>query len=80
MIQQGWGLLDAKTRAQALHRIADSIERADPQDVAVLMTHEMGKPYPESVGEIANGGGLAVQSYFIFQDKLFARDHYPLSY
>ena len=56
--QQPWARLDAKTRASALHRIADSIERADPRDVGVLMTREMGKPYPESVGEIANCGAV----------------------
>ncbi len=56
--QKKWATLDAKTRANALHRIADSIECADPSDVGVLMTHEMGKPYPESVGEIANCGAI----------------------
>ena len=56
--QRGWARLDAKTRAGALHRIADRIERSDPRDVAVLMTREMGKPYPESVGEIANCGAI----------------------
>ncbi|MDH3387006.1 MAG: aldehyde dehydrogenase family protein [Gammaproteobacteria bacterium] len=56
--QQGWARLDAKTRASALHRIADRIERSDPREVAVLMTREMGKPYPESVGEIANCGAI----------------------
>jgi acyl-CoA reductase-like NAD-dependent aldehyde dehydrogenase len=56
--QQGWGQLDTKTRARALHQIADSIERTDPNDAAVLMTNEMGKPYPESIGEIANCGAI----------------------
>lgn len=55
---QAWAQLDAKTRASALHRIADRIERANPHDVGVLMTREMGKPYPESVGEIANCGAI----------------------
>lgn len=52
--QSSWAKIDSKTRASVLHRIADRIERAGPRDVAVLMTREMGKPYPESVGEIAN--------------------------
>jgi len=42
--QRAWKRLDAKTRATALHRLADSIERSDFHDVAVLMVREMGKP------------------------------------
>ncbi len=56
--QRKWAALDAKTRAGFLHRIADRIESADPEAVSVLLTKEMGKPYPESVGEIANCGGV----------------------
>ncbi len=56
--QRDWSRLDAKTRASALHRIADSIENSDASDIAILMTLEMGKPYPESIGEIANCGAV----------------------
>lgn len=52
--QTRWKRIDAKSRAKALHDIADRIERADWSAVAVLMTREMGKPYPESVGELEN--------------------------
>ncbi len=52
--QRDWGRLDAKSRAAALHRLADSIERTDFHDVALLMVREMGKPYPEATGELAN--------------------------
>jgi acyl-CoA reductase-like NAD-dependent aldehyde dehydrogenase len=34
--------------------VAQSIESTDKHDVALLMTREVGKPYPESVGELAN--------------------------
>lgn len=56
--QKKWVHLDAKTRANLLHTIADSIERTDPAETSILLTSEMGKPYPESVGEIANCGGI----------------------
>jgi acyl-CoA reductase-like NAD-dependent aldehyde dehydrogenase len=49
-----WSRLDAKRRAQFLHAVAQSIESTDKHDVALLMTREVGKPYPESVGELAN--------------------------
>jgi acyl-CoA reductase-like NAD-dependent aldehyde dehydrogenase len=52
--QRAWARLDAKSRAAALHRLADSIEQGDFHDVAVLMVREMGKPYPEATGELAN--------------------------
>jgi len=52
--QRAWKALDAKSRAAALHRLADAIEQADFHDVAVLMVREMGKPYPEATGELAN--------------------------
>ena len=52
--QQGWRCLDAKTRAQALHRLANRIEAEDFTQCAILMTREMGKPYPEAIGELAN--------------------------
>ena len=52
--QKGWARLDAKARAAALHRVAQHIEADDLTEVARLMTLEMGKPYPEAVGELAN--------------------------
>ena len=52
--EKSWKKVDAKTRAALLHRIADRIERHDFHDVAKLMTLEMGKPYPEAVGELFN--------------------------
>lgn len=52
--QRGWAALDLKTRAGLLHRIADSIERTSPREVAELMVGGMGKPYAEAVGELAN--------------------------
>ncbi len=52
--QSGWKTLDAKTRAQHLHRLANRIEAEDFTDCAILMSREMGKPYPEAIGELAN--------------------------
>ncbi len=49
-----WKRLDAKSRAKALHELASRIEAADHRPAAVLMSREMGKPYPEAIGEIAN--------------------------
>jgi acyl-CoA reductase-like NAD-dependent aldehyde dehydrogenase len=52
--QSGWKRLDAKTRAQHLHRLANRIEAEDITQCAILMSREMGKPYPEAIGELAN--------------------------
>ncbi len=49
-----WKAVDAKSRAKALHNLANAIEAADLRFCAELMTREMGKPYPESIGELAN--------------------------
>ena len=54
LAQQGWKQLDAKSRAKALHQVANAIETADHRRTAILMAREMGKPYPEAIGEIAN--------------------------
>jgi acyl-CoA reductase-like NAD-dependent aldehyde dehydrogenase len=54
--QTEWAGLDEKTRAAYLHDVADSIETADVEDAATLMTREHGKPFPEAEGEIANVG------------------------
>lgn len=56
--QKSWAQTDAKTRSALLHKIADSIENADHQAVAEIMSLEMGKPYPEALGEIANVGPI----------------------
>lgn len=52
--QTEWAQLDEKTRAGYLHDVANSLEESDFEEVAVLMTREHGKPYPESEGELAN--------------------------
>ncbi len=52
--QFGWKRLDAKSRAKQLHAVANAIEAADFTHCAELMVREMGKPYPEAIGEIAN--------------------------
>lgn len=52
--QAQWCVVDAKTRAGYLHHVADSIEKSDFHDVARLMTLQMGKPFPEAEGELAN--------------------------
>jgi acyl-CoA reductase-like NAD-dependent aldehyde dehydrogenase len=52
--QSTWKCVDEKSRSRALHQLADSIEHGDFEDVAKLMVSEMGKPYPEAVGELAN--------------------------
>ncbi|MCB9957530.1 MAG: aldehyde dehydrogenase [Rhodospirillaceae bacterium] len=52
--QRPWAATDARSRAAVLHRIANTIERMNPHAVARMMVEEMGKPYPEAVGELAN--------------------------
>lgn len=52
--QKHWKLTDAKTRATQLHSLANRIETADLSNCAILMSREMGKPYPEAIGELAN--------------------------
>ncbi len=52
--QAAWKRVDAKTRARVLHQLANTIETADHRPAAILMSREMGKPYPEAIGEIAN--------------------------
>ncbi len=51
-----WRKVDAKSRAALLHRLANAIEQdeATNREVARLMTLEMGKPFPEALGELAN--------------------------
>jgi len=52
--QRDWTRVDAKTRALLLHRVARSIQDDSHHDVAELMSREMGKPWGEALGEIAN--------------------------
>ncbi|MBR9862272.1 MAG: aldehyde dehydrogenase [Rhodobacteraceae bacterium] len=52
--QKLWAQTDAKTRAARLHQLANRIETHDMTDCAILMSREMGKPYPEAIGEVAN--------------------------
>lgn len=54
LAQSSWKQLDAKSRAQVLHRVANKIEASDMRRCGELMTREMGKPYPEAIGEVAN--------------------------
>lgn len=49
-----WAQVDAKSRAKALHDLANRIEATDLTDCAILMSREMGKPYPEAIGELQN--------------------------
>src|SRR5688572_18697583 len=58
MAQRAWAALDAKSRAAALHRVADAMEANAQGQVAELMTREMGKPYTEAVGELLNVGSI----------------------
>eukprot|EP01032_Pedospumella_encystans_P004112 gene4112-4863_t len=55
--QKQWKLIDAKTRATILHRVANRIEATDMRRCAELMVREQGKPYPEAIGEVANCAG-----------------------
>ena len=52
--QAEWKVVNAKSRAAILHGLANRIETADLTDCAILMSREMGKPYPEAIGELAN--------------------------
>jgi acyl-CoA reductase-like NAD-dependent aldehyde dehydrogenase len=52
--QKKWAAMDCKTRAGILHRVADAMEQADMTEIGVMMSREVGKPYPEAIGEIAN--------------------------
>lgn len=52
--QAQWKLVDAKSRAGILHALANRIETADLTECAIIMSREMGKPYPEAIGELAN--------------------------
>ena len=53
-----WARLDDKTRAQFLDAVAQFVATTDKHKVARIMTLEVGKPYPESVGELANAASV----------------------
>ena len=55
--QRSWARLDAKARSTLLHRVANRIEATDMRVCAEIMSREMGKPYPEAIGEVANCAG-----------------------
>ena len=52
--QAAWKHVDAKSRAKVLHTLANRIDATDFTECAILISREMGKPYPEAIGEIAN--------------------------
>jgi acyl-CoA reductase-like NAD-dependent aldehyde dehydrogenase len=52
--QRSWAALDVKTRSTLLHRVANRIETADMRVCAATISREMGKPYPEAIGELGN--------------------------
>lgn len=52
--QRDWARTDAKSRAALLHKVAQSIQEDSHHEVAELMSREMGKPWGEALGEIAN--------------------------
>lgn len=52
--QAHWKIVDAKSRARVLHDLANRIETSDLTNCAILMSREMGKPYPEAIGELQN--------------------------
>jgi acyl-CoA reductase-like NAD-dependent aldehyde dehydrogenase len=52
--QQLWKRTDTLSRARLLHAVADAIENSTIRsEVAQLMCREMGKPYPDAVGELS---------------------------
>ena len=56
--QAAWQVQDSKSRASLLHEVADRFEKRDLGPLAELLTREMGKPYIESLGELANVSGV----------------------
>jgi acyl-CoA reductase-like NAD-dependent aldehyde dehydrogenase len=52
--QQQWKRTDTQSRASLLHAVAHAIENSpDRSELAQLICREMGKPYPDAVGELA---------------------------
>jgi succinate-semialdehyde dehydrogenase/glutarate-semialdehyde dehydrogenase len=54
--QRDWAQTTGKERAAVLRRWYDLVQ-ANAEDLAVILTAEMGKPLPEARGEIAYGAG-----------------------
>ncbi|KNC20113.1 succinate-semialdehyde dehydrogenase [Arthrobacter sp. RIT-PI-e] len=55
--QEYWARTSSRSRSEILRRAFDLVqERAE--DLALLMTLEMGKPFPEALGEVKYGGGV----------------------
>ena len=54
--QRDWAQATGKERAAVLRRWHDLVQ-ANAEDLAVILTAEMGKPLPEARGEIAYGAG-----------------------
>lgn len=54
--QKEWRRVDAKSRAAILHQLANALDGINPvnREAGRLMTLEMGKPFPEAMGELAN--------------------------
>ncbi|NRR29350.1 aldehyde dehydrogenase [Oxalobacteraceae bacterium] len=54
LAQRQWRQTDTQSRAALLHALADTIEHSPSRgEVAQLICREMGKPYPDAVGELA---------------------------
>ncbi|HJV01002.1 MAG TPA: aldehyde dehydrogenase family protein [Burkholderiaceae bacterium] len=52
--QRQWRATDTQSRAALLHRIADGLENSPSRgELAQLICREMGKPYPDAMGELA---------------------------
>src|SRR5947209_6032274 len=49
--QPGWAGIPAPVRGQVIARLGRLVE-ANKQALAALITREIGKPYPESLGEV----------------------------
>ncbi|MFF0944672.1 aldehyde dehydrogenase family protein, partial [Kocuria sp. CPCC 205300] len=53
--QESWARTPARVRSEIL-RAAFELVQARAEDLALLMTLEMGKPYAEALGEVKYGG------------------------
>jgi acyl-CoA reductase-like NAD-dependent aldehyde dehydrogenase len=69
LAQKAWARIPVKERAARLHEVAHSMKSRSCQRVCELLTREMGKPFPESEGEVRN-----VAPIFEYYAEL-AKDH-----
>lgn len=69
LAQRAWARVPVKERAARLHEVAHSMKSRSGRRVCELLTREMGKPYPESEGEVRN-----VAPIFEYYAEL-AKDH-----